>query len=75
MARHKHPKQLSQADMERFLADAERLHESIVGPLIAPTCDHYRSLQALHETLLKTVKGITGKDPAFIKLNLTGPVN
>ena len=75
MARHKHPKQLSQADMERFLADAERLHKSIVGPLISPSCDHYRSLQALHEALLKTVKEITGKDPAFIRWHGTGPVN
>ncbi|MER9268142.1 hypothetical protein NKI63_26980 [Mesorhizobium sp. M0410] len=34
MARTKHSKQLSQAEIERFLAEAERLHKSIVQPLL-----------------------------------------
>ena len=41
-------KQLSQADLEQFIAAAEGLHQSIVRPLISPQCDHYRSLKALH---------------------------
>ena len=74
MARTKLSKQLSQAEIERFLAEAERLHKSIVGPLLSPNCDHYRALQAAHEALLKTVKQITGKDAQFIRWNGTGPV-
>nr|WIE92520.1 hypothetical protein P9270_004765 [Mesorhizobium sp. WSM4875] len=74
MVRRNKPKQLSQVDLERFLQAAEGLHKSIVGPLISPTCDHFRSLQALHEALLKTVREVTGKDAAFIQWNGTGPV-
>ncbi|RJT23008.1 hypothetical protein D3227_39180 [Mesorhizobium waimense] len=74
MVRRNHPKQLSGQDLERFLQAAEGLHKAIVGPLISPTCDHYRSLQALHEVLLKTVREVTGKDAAFIRWNGRGPV-
>jgi integrase len=74
VVRYKHPKQLSQAEIERFLADAERLHKTILRPLISPQCEHYRALQALHEALLKTVKDITGNDAPFIRWHGTGPV-
>lgn len=37
MARTKLSKQLSQDEIERFLAEAERLHKSIVQPLLSPT--------------------------------------
>ncbi|ESZ15303.1 hypothetical protein X737_22485 [Mesorhizobium sp. L48C026A00] len=37
MARTKLSQQLSQAEIERFLAEAERLHKSIVQPLLSPT--------------------------------------
>jgi hypothetical protein len=46
---------------------AGELHRSIVAPLISTQCDHYRSMQTLHEALLKAVKDITGKDAAFIR--------
>ncbi|MER9227939.1 hypothetical protein NKI39_20335 [Mesorhizobium sp. M0664] len=75
MARTKLSKQLSQAEIERFLAEAERLHQSIVQPLLSPTSNHYRALQRTHEALLKTVKDITGKDAPFIRWFGTGPVN
>lgn len=68
------PKQLSGQDLERFLQAAEGLHKAIVGPLISPSCDHYRSTRTLHEVLLKTVREVTGKDPPFIQPNGTGPV-
>ncbi len=74
MVRRNKPKQLSGPDLERFLAAAEGLHKSIVGPLISPQCDHYRSMQTLHEALLKTVRDITGKEVEFIRWNGTGPV-
>ncbi|MBZ9857343.1 hypothetical protein LB566_26475 [Mesorhizobium sp. CA13] len=74
MARRRLSKQLSQAEIERFLAEAERLHKSIVQPLLSPTSDHYRALQRTHEALLKTVKDITGEDAPFIRWNGTGPV-
>ncbi|MFB9985482.1 hypothetical protein ACFSQQ_10360 [Mesorhizobium kowhaii] len=61
MARTKFHKRLSEAEIERFLAEAERLHKSIVQPLLSPTSEHYRALQRTHEALLKTVKDITGK--------------
>ncbi|WP_167458563.1 hypothetical protein [Mesorhizobium kowhaii] len=67
MARTKLSKQLSEAEIERFLAEAERLHKSIVQPLLSPTSEHYRALQSTHEALLKTVKDITGKDAPFIQ--------
>jgi len=35
-------------------------------PLISPTCDHYRATRVLHETLLKTVREVTGKEVEFI---------
>lgn len=75
MARTKPSKQLSQAEIDRFMSAAEQLHKSIVGPLISPPCDHYRSLQNLHEGLLKTVQDITGKDATFIRWNGTGPAH
>lgn len=75
MARTKLSKQLSQAEIERFLSEAERLHKSIVQPLLSPSCEHYRALQNTHEALLKTVRDITGKDAPFIRWNGTGPVN
>ncbi|BCG73872.1 hypothetical protein MesoLj113a_50300 [Mesorhizobium sp. 113-1-2] len=74
MARSKPSKQLSQAEIERFVVAAEALHKSIVKPLIAPTCDHYRATRILHETLLKTVREVTGKEVEFIQWYGTGPV-
>ncbi|QKD04258.1 hypothetical protein [Mesorhizobium loti] len=73
MARTKPAKQLSQAEVDRFMVEAERLHKTIVQPLLSPSCDHYRSLQAVHEVLLKSIKEITGRDASFIRWNLTGP--
>ncbi|TGQ29826.1 MULTISPECIES: hypothetical protein [unclassified Mesorhizobium] len=75
MARHKHSKQLSQADIERFLADAERLHKTITRPLISPSSDHHRALVALNQTLLQTVKEVTGKSAPWVPWSTTGPVN
>ncbi|MER8529585.1 hypothetical protein [Mesorhizobium sp. M1272] len=75
MARTKPAKQLSQAEIECFLAAAEALHKSTVRPLISPSCDHYRSLQKLHEALLSTVREVTGNEVAFIRWNGTGPVH
>ncbi|WP_352628631.1 hypothetical protein [Mesorhizobium sp. C277A] len=43
MARTKPSEQLSRAEIERFLAAAEALHKSIVGPLCVPQ----RACQAL----------------------------
>ncbi|RVC64053.1 hypothetical protein [Mesorhizobium sp.] len=73
MVRRNKPKQLSGAELERFLQAAEGLHRSIVDPLISPQCDHYRSMQTLHEALLQTVREVTGKEVAFIRWNSTGP--
>ena len=70
MARTKLPKQLSESVIERFLAEAERLHKSIVQPLLSPSSDHFRALQRTHEALLKTVKDITGKYAPFILWNV-----
>ncbi|MFD1982398.1 hypothetical protein ACFSOZ_06790 [Mesorhizobium newzealandense] len=61
MARTKRHKQLSQAEIDRFLTEAERLHKSIVQPLLSPSSEHCRALQRAHEARLKTVKDITGK--------------
>ncbi|MDX8530159.1 hypothetical protein RFM42_04175 [Mesorhizobium sp. VK25D] len=67
MVRRNKAKQLSDVELERFMAAAGELHRSIVDPLISTQCDHYRSIQTLHEALLKAVKDITGKDAAFIR--------
>ncbi|TGQ94610.1 hypothetical protein EN851_03375 [Mesorhizobium sp. M8A.F.Ca.ET.208.01.1.1] len=74
MARSKPSKQLSQAEIDRFLVAAEALHLSIIKPLISPHCDHYRQTRVLHEVLLKAVREVTGKEVAFIQWNTTGPV-
>lgn len=42
MARSKPSKQLSQAEIDRFLTATEALHKSIVKPLLSPTSDQYR---------------------------------
>ncbi|QND59859.1 hypothetical protein HB778_27355 [Mesorhizobium huakuii] len=67
MARSKPSKQLSQAEIERFLAAAEALHLSIVKPFISPFCDHYRQTRVLHEVLLKAVRDVTGAEVPFIR--------
>ncbi|WP_031248774.1 hypothetical protein [Mesorhizobium sp. LNHC229A00] len=67
-------KQLSQAEIERFLTAAEALHKSIIKPFISPHCDHYGSTRILHEALLKAVREATGKEVEFIQWNTTGPV-
>ncbi|TIN90587.1 MAG: hypothetical protein E5Y02_32990 [Mesorhizobium sp.] len=67
--------QLSQAEIEHFLAAAEALHLSIIKPFISPHCDHYRQTRVLHEVLLNTVRQvITGREVEFIRWNTTGPV-
>ena len=73
MARTKPSKQLSKAEIDRFLVAAEALHKSIVGPLISPQCEHYRSTRVLHEALLATVREVTGNKAPFIRWNGTGP--
>jgi uncharacterized UPF0146 family protein len=67
MVRRNKAKQLSEVGIERFMSAAAALHKSVVDPLISPTCDHYRSMQDLHEALLKAVQEITGKDAEFIR--------
>jgi hypothetical protein len=74
MARHKSSKQLSEAQIARFLADAERLHKSITQPLISPGSDQHRALVALNQTLLQTVKEVTGKTAPWVPWGTTGPV-
>ncbi|MER9332296.1 hypothetical protein [Mesorhizobium sp. M0488] len=64
----------SQPEIDRFLTEAERLHKSIVQPLLSPSSEHYQALQNTHKALLKTIKDITGKDAPFIRWNTTGPV-
>ncbi|MER9450115.1 hypothetical protein [Mesorhizobium sp. M0254] len=73
MARSKGSQQLSQAEIERFLAAAEALHKSIIGPLLAYHSEHYRALREVHEPLLKAIVTITGKKAEFIQWNGTGP--
>ncbi|MBZ9843985.1 hypothetical protein [Mesorhizobium sp. CA5] len=67
MVRRNKPKQLSNGELEQFMKAAEVLHNSITRPLISPQCDHYRSLQDLHQALLKTVREVTGKDATFVR--------
>jgi len=74
MARTKLSNHLSQAEIDRFLVAAEALHQSVVRPLLSPSCEQYRALQEAHEAMLKTVRDITGKDAPFIRWNGTGPV-
>ena len=74
MARSKPSKQLSQAEIERFLVAAKALHWSIVKPFISPHCEHYRQTRVLHEVLWKAVREVTGKEVEFIPWNTTGPV-
>ncbi|RUX23441.1 hypothetical protein EOA13_33910 [Mesorhizobium sp. M7A.F.Ca.US.011.01.1.1] len=74
MARSKSSKQLSQAEIDRFLVAAEALHLSIIKPFISPYCDHYRQTRVLHEVLLRAVRDVTGKEVEFIRWNTTGPV-
>ena len=74
MARTKPSKQLSQDEIERFLAAAEAMHKSIVGPLLDYHSEHYRALREVHGPLLKTIETITGKKAEFIQWNGTGPV-
>lgn len=73
MVRSKGSQQLSQAEIERFVAAAEALHLSIIKPFISPHCDHYRQTRVLHEVLLKAVREVTGKEVSFIQWNGTGP--
>ncbi|TIP30220.1 MAG: hypothetical protein E5X67_03365 [Mesorhizobium sp.] len=69
------PKQLSEAQVARFLADAERLHKSLTQPLISPSCGHYRALVALNQALLQTVKEVTGKTAPWVQWGTTGRAN
>nr|WP_084646887.1 hypothetical protein [Mesorhizobium sp. WSM2561] len=73
MARHKLSKQLSEAEIARFLADAEKLHKSITRPLISPRSDHYRTLRTLNEALLQSVIDVTGKTAPWVQWGTTGP--
>ncbi|ESX99872.1 MULTISPECIES: hypothetical protein [unclassified Mesorhizobium] len=73
MARTKPSEQLSRAEIERFIAAAEALHKSIVGPLLAYHSEHYQALREVHRPLLKSVQTITGKRAPFIQPNMTGP--
>jgi hypothetical protein len=74
MARTKLSKQLSQAEIDRFLVAAEALHKSVVQPLLSPSSEHFRALQNTHEALLKTVKEIAGKDAPFDGTGQAGAV-
>ncbi|MER9913317.1 hypothetical protein NKJ71_22065 [Mesorhizobium sp. M0050] len=73
MARTKPSEQLSRAEIERFLAAAEALHKSIVGPLLAYHREHYQALRKVHGPLLKSIETITGQRAKFIQWNGTGP--
>ncbi|MER8528263.1 hypothetical protein NKH25_18525 [Mesorhizobium sp. M1272] len=74
MTRHRYPKQLSPAEIARFLEDAEKLHKTLVRPLISPSCDHHRALVTLNQVLLQTVEQVTGLPASFVSWNSTGPV-
>ena len=69
MARTKPSKELSQAEIERFLVAAEALHKSIVGPLLAYHSEHYQAIREVHGPLLKSIETITGNRAPFIQPN------
>ncbi|ESY03571.1 hypothetical protein X753_21225 [Mesorhizobium sp. LNJC399B00] len=73
MARSKGSQQLSQAEIERFVASAEALHLSIIKQFISPHCDHCRQTRVLHDVLLQAVRDVTGEEVTFIQWNGTGP--
>ncbi|MER8567641.1 hypothetical protein NKH85_16995 [Mesorhizobium sp. M0924] len=73
MARTRPSERLSQAEIDRFLAAAEALHKSIVGPLLAYHSEHYQALREVHRPLLKSIETITGQKAKFIQWNGTGP--
>jgi hypothetical protein len=53
-------KQLSQDEIDRFMAEAERLHkpQCLVRPLLSPAANTIDLSQG-HEALLKSIKDIT----------------
>lgn len=73
MSKRKKRTELSQTEVARFMADADALHNAICMPLIAPSGQHYRSLQKLHEALLAAIVEITGKDAPWAYKTTTGP--
>lgn len=73
VTRSKGSKQLSEAEIQRFLEASEALHLAIIKPFLSPFSDHYRQTRILHEVLLQTVREVTGKEVPFINWNTTGP--
>jgi hypothetical protein len=62
-------------DIDRFLADAEAIHSIIIGYSggLRVSCDHYRSVQRLHDALLQAIVEITGKDAPWIYRSSSAP--
>jgi len=55
-----------QSEIERVMAEAERLHEAICSPLVSPQGDHYKACLALNEAIARAIVEITGSEPPWV---------
>jgi hypothetical protein len=62
MPRLKHPTQLTQAEVERFMSAATELHRACCAPLIALSSTHSRALTELNQATVVAINAITGDD-------------
>lgn len=67
-SRHRKRKDMSPAEVERFLTAATALHHAIVDPRISVLGEHYRAKSDLHEALKKAIVEITGKQAPWIRM-------
>jgi membrane-associated PAP2 superfamily phosphatase len=76
MPRRTRLKELSEHEVERFLADATAFFGTINKRQmrIAPSSAHYRALWALNDAVIEAIKAITGKDPPWMRPNTRPPL-
>jgi hypothetical protein len=73
MVRRKKKTSLSAAEIERFVLDARRLHNTICAPLISPYCEHQRALRKLNDAIHLAVEEVTGRQAPWLTELNTAP--
>ncbi|MBN9243919.1 MAG: hypothetical protein J0I98_14100 [Mesorhizobium sp.] len=73
MARHTKPKKLSEADVEKILADAKRLMTTINLACVRTDTDQFRAMRDINEAVFEGAKIIAGSDRPWPIYSSTGP--
>ncbi len=58
------------SDAEKIVADLHHLHDllMVLQRRLTPGTEHYQAIDALSETIIRTIRSLSGKDPEWMQV-------